>query len=140
MQVAVKRLSPEATLPTRGSAAAAGWDLYAVEDVVVSARGRKLLPTGVAFAIPNGYYGRVAPRSGLALKHGIDVGAGVIDSDYCGEVSVLLFNLSDDDFPVQRGSRIAQVIFTPCPAMTLVESDVLPSTSRASGGFGSTGQ
>ena len=136
----MKRMSGEASPPTRGSDGAAGWDLYAAGDAVVSARGRDLIPTDVALVIPQGFYGRITPRSGLALKHGIDVGAGVIDSDYRGKVGVLLFNMSDNDFQVRKGDRIAQIIFTPCPPVTLVESEDLSSTHRACAGFGSTRQ
>ena len=90
-------------------------------------------------AIPYGNYGRIAPRSGLAAKHMIDVGAGVIDADYRGELKVLLFNLGDTDFQVKAEDRIAQLIiekYTPC---TIVETEVLEETSRGDGGFGSTG-
>lgn len=96
----IARLTPNAILPVYGSAGAAGADLVASEDCVVQAKSRLLVKTGICVAIPPGHYGRVAPRSGLALKHFIDVGAGVIDADYRGEVGVLLFNFSDNDFPV----------------------------------------
>lgn len=87
-----------AKAPTRGSEFAAGYDMYASEDKVIAARGRALVKTGVSIAIPEGTYARVAARSGLAVKHGIDVGAGVVDYDYRGEVRVLLFNHSDEEF------------------------------------------
>ena len=93
-QLQVRKLAPSARLPVKGSSFAAGYDLHASEAAVVPARGKALIPTGLAFAIPHGNYGRIAPRSGLAVKNFIDVGAGVIDSDYRGEVKVLLFNLS----------------------------------------------
>lgn len=99
----VALISATAKVPTRGSALAAGYDLYASEDTVLKARGRGVVKTGVTMAIPEGYYGRVAPRSGLAVKHGIDTGAGVIDADYRGEVGVALFNHSDVDY---KGMRI----------------------------------
>lgn len=89
---------PLAKLPTRGSASAAGYDLYSSESATLPAGGRKLIQTGICLAIPPGHYGRVAPRSGLASKHGIDTGAGVIDEDYRGLLGVLLFNLGDKDF------------------------------------------
>ena len=94
----VKKLSPNALLPVLGSANAAGYDLHSLESKVVPARGQGLIGTGIAFAIPVGNYGRIAPRSGLAVKNSIHVGAGVVDSDYRGEVKVLLFNLGDTDF------------------------------------------
>lgn len=89
---------PLAKLPTRGSASAAGYDLYASENVTLPRGGRKVIATGISLAIPEGHYGRVAPRSGLASKHGIDTGAGVIDEDYRGLLGVLLFNFGDADF------------------------------------------
>lgn len=89
---------PLAKLPTRGSALAAGYDLYSSEKVVLPRGGRKVVQTGICLAIPTGHYGRVAPRSGLASKHGIDTGAGVIDEDYRGLLGVLLFNFGDSDF------------------------------------------
>ena len=103
----VKRLNPKARLPLLGSANAAGYDLHALESTSVPGRGKSIIPTGLAFAIPDGNYGRIAPRSGLAARHSIDVGAGVIDADYRGEVRVLLFNHSDTNFAVSEGDRIA---------------------------------
>lgn len=144
--IRVKKLNEHATIPTYGSAGAAGMDLYAN---FVDFEGdmhelwpgeRKLFKTGLAIAIPLGHYARVAPRSGLAFKSGIDVMAGVIDEDYRGEVGVILINLSDRIFEVKHGDRIAQLIiekYTPC---LQVEVDDLDDTSRGSGGFGSTGK
>lgn len=106
---------------------------------VVPARGRALLKTDIAIAVPAGTYGRVAPRSGLALKAGIDTGAGVIDEDYRGNVGVILFNHSDADFAVAAGDRIAQLILEAIvtPGVDVVEE--LDDTARGAGGFGSTG-
>jgi dUTP pyrophosphatase len=144
-KLACKKLSDKATLPSRGSAWAAGYDLSSAEDKIIPAKGRALIKTDIAIAVPLGTYGRVAPRcvrntarehasprkrceieesresregtdsldrgrSGLALKKGIDVGAGVIDADYRGNVGVILFNLGDEDFKVATGDRIAQLI------------------------------
>ena len=106
----VKLLSKTARLPMLGSANAAGYDMFASAPTTVPAGGKQLVSTGVSMAIPVGNYGRVAPRSGLACKHFIDVGAGVIDADYRGEVKVLLFNLGQEDFQVAEGDRIAQLI------------------------------
>ena len=104
----MRKLVPTARLPVKGSAFAAGYDLHASEATSVPASGKALVSTGLAFSIPHGNYGRIAPRSGLAVKNFIDVGAGVIDSDYRGEVKVLLFNLSQDaDFTINPGDRIA---------------------------------
>ena len=96
----VKKLVQNAKLPVLGSANAAGYDLHALEGAIVPGRGKVLVSTVLAFAIPVGNYGRIAPRSGLAAKHSIDIGAGVIDADYRGEVKVLLFNFSDTDFTI----------------------------------------
>ncbi|MCO5585138.1 hypothetical protein L7F22_039070 [Adiantum nelumboides] len=130
---------PHAKAPTRGSALAAGYDLYASQNVIIPKGGRIVVPTGIRVAIPEGSYGRVAPRSGLASKHGIDCGAGVIDADYRGLLGVLLFNFGDSDFSINIGDRIAQLIleqiFT--PQVETVQS--LTETVRGEGGFGSTG-
>ncbi|VDD90649.1 unnamed protein product [Enterobius vermicularis] len=119
----VKRMNENATLPTYGSLHAAGADLYSSEE----------------FAIPSGCYGRVAPRSGLAAKHFIGVGAGVIDSDYRGEVKVLLFNFGEEDYQVRKGDRIAQLICERYEGCQIVEEEKLTATDRGAGGFGSTG-
>ena len=134
-----KRLDPRAVLPTRGSPASAGLDLYSIEDVHIPPYQRVLARTGLAVAIPEGFYGRVAPRSGLAVKNGLDVLAGVIDSDYRGELCCALLNTGDDPIQLQPGSRLCQLIveqiITPTPAW----SDELDDTTRGGGGFGSTG-
>ncbi|EJD00797.1 dUTP diphosphatase, partial [Fomitiporia mediterranea MF3/22] len=135
----IKRLSDRAFLPTRGSAFAAGYDLYSAEKKVVPARGKALIDTQISIAVPLGCYGRVAPRSGLASKFMIDTGAGVIDSDYRGTVFVLLFNLSETDFEVKEGDRIAQLIIEKIETPDVVEVDDLEETLRGAGGFGSTG-
>lgn len=129
-----------AKAPTRGSSLAAGYDMYASEDVELKARTRALIPTGISIAVPEGTYGRVAPRSGLAVKNGIDVGAGVIDADYRGEVRVLLFNNSDEDFKVNTGDRIAQLVLEKIVNPEVEVLDSLDDTTRGSGGFGSTGK
>jgi dUTP pyrophosphatase len=98
-----------------------------------------MVSTGIAIGIPNGTYGRVAPRSGLAAKHGIDVGAGVIDPDYTGEVKVILFNNSDNDFEIKKGDRIAQLILEKVLTPEIKELGELAKTLRGEGGFGSTG-
>ena len=98
-----------------------------------------MVGTGLAFGIPEGNYGRIAPRSGLAAKHSIDVGAGVIDSDYRGEVKVLLFNFSDVDFKFNEGDRIAQMIIEKYTMTLITEVEKLDETVRGDGGFGSTG-
>lgn len=135
----VKKLSDNAKLPTRGSVGSAGLDVYAAHAHSVPARGKALVKTDIAMAIPKDCYGRVAPRSGLAWKHSIDTGAGVIDSDYRGNVGVILFNHSDEVFVVKKHDRIAQVVFEKIAILDPVEVDELSETIRADGGFGSTG-
>ncbi|OCF30801.1 deoxyuridine 5'-triphosphate nucleotidohydrolase [Kwoniella heveanensis CBS 569] len=135
----IKRLSSSATIPTRGSPLSAGYDLYSAEEKVVPARGKALVDLQLSIAVPEGTYGRIAPRSGLASKHSIDTGAGVIDADYRGPVMVLLFNLSDNDFTVTKGDRVAQLILERIVMAPIAEVDDLESTTRGSGGFGSTG-
>ncbi|GMH32390.1 hypothetical protein BSKO_00224 [Bryopsis sp. KO-2023] len=135
----VKRLSENATIPQRGSSRAAGYDLSSAEDCSVPARGKTLIKTDLSVAIPPGTYGRVAPRSGLALKKFIDVGAGVIDEDYRGPLGVILFNFSDTEFEVKTGDRIAQLILERIYTPDVEEVEELDDTERGTGGFGSTG-
>jgi dUTP pyrophosphatase len=139
MSLLVKRLSEHAVLPCRGSAAAAGYDLSSAVEVVVPAGGRAVVCTDLAVGIPPGHYGRVASRSGLAAKHGIQVGAGVIDEDYRGPVNVVLFNHGAADLRVARGDRVAQLILERISTPPVEEVDALPDTARGAAGFGSTG-
>ncbi|WOH05942.1 hypothetical protein DCAR_0625365 [Daucus carota subsp. sativus] len=135
----IKKLSEKAILPSRGSPLSAGYDLSSASDVKVPARGKALVPTDLSIAVPEGTYARIAPRSGLAWKHSIDVGAGVIDADYRGPVGVILFNYSDVDFEVKAGDRIAQLIIEQIVTPEVTEVDDLDLTVRGAGGFGSTG-
>ena len=139
MSLRIKKLTPNAIIPTRGSGGAVGYDLYSTDSVVVPPTHRALVGTGIAMVLPNGVYGRVAPRSGLAVKHGIQVGAGVVDPDYTGEVKVVLFNHGHADFQVNKGDRIAQLILEKCDTPEVVEIGLLEETERGSKGFGSTG-
>ena len=134
-----KRLSPRATLPKRGSSSAAGLDMYSIETVSIAPKQRLLVRTGLAVAIPEGFYGRLAPRSGLATKQGLNVLAGVIDSDYRGEVCCLLYNTGDETVDLPEESKICQLIVERIilPAPTWVND--LDETHRGEGGFGSTG-
>ena len=133
------------TLPSYETAGAAGMDLRAAvpEDrpLILLAGRRALVPTGLTMEIPAGFEGQVRPRSGLALKHGITClnTPGTIDSDYRGELRVLLANLSDEDFEITRGMRIAQLVIAPVTRARIVEAAVLGDTQRGQGGFGSTG-
>lgn len=135
----VKKLSEKAVLPTRGSPLSAGYDLSSAADSKVPARGKALIPTDLSVAVPEGTYARIAPRSGLAWKHSIDVGAGVIDADYRGPVGVILFNHSDADFEVKVGDRVAQMIIERIVTPQVLEVEDLDATVRGEGGFGSTG-
>ncbi|KAL5019961.1 hypothetical protein ScPMuIL_002853 [Solemya velum] len=134
------KLTENAFSPTRGSKLAAGYDLYSAYDYVVPARGKQIAKTDIQIALPEGCYGRVAPRSGLAAKHFIDVGAGVIDRDYRGNVGVVLFNFGEADFEVKKGDRIAQLLCERIYVPDLQEDLSLEDTERGHGGFGSTGK
>jgi dUTP pyrophosphatase len=143
--VSVRRLphAADLPLPAYATAQAAGLDLTAAIDQAVDlAPGeRKLVPTGLQIALPAGYEAQVRPRSGLALKHGITVlnSPGTIDADYRGEIGVILVNLGDKTFTIQRGERIAQMILAPVSQLVWRERETLEETQRGSGGFGSTG-
>ena len=140
MSLGVKKLCYDAIVPTRGSDGAVGYDLYSSEDAVVPCQaGRALVGTGITVVLPQGVYGRVAPRSGLAVKHCINVGAGVIDPDYTGEIKVVLFNHGENDFEIKKGDRIAQLVLERCETPPIEEISIVEDTERGSGGFGSTG-
>lgn len=132
-------MSPTAVTPSRGSAFAAGYDVYASTPITVKSKDKALVSTSLAIAVPPGTYGRIAPRSGLASKHFLDTGAGVIDADYRGEVKVLLFNFSDVDYDVKQGERIAQLVLERIVTPEVVEVETLEVSVRGAGGFGSTG-
>ncbi len=129
-------------LPAYATPGAAGLDVVAAEDVTLAPGERHAVATGFAIAIPDGYEVQVRPRSGLALRHGITClnTPGTIDSDYRGEVKVILANLGSEPFAVRRGERIAQLVPAPVLKAEFVEVDSLEETSRGAGGFGSTGQ
>jgi len=136
----VKFLSANAQMPIRGSKQAAGFDLFAAKDMIVPARGKALIPTDLSIAVPKGTYGRIAPRSSLAWKNHIDVGAGVVDRDYRGPVGVVLFNHGPEDFAVKWGDRIAQIVLEKINTEAEpVRVESLDDTERGEGGFGSTG-
>lgn len=133
------KLTEHAFEPVKGSAKAAGFDLRSAYDCTVPARGKQLVKTDLQIQVPEGSYGRVAPRSGLAVKNFIDVGAGVVDEDYRGNLGVVLFNHSDAEFEVKKGDRIAQLICEKIFYPELEQLDSLDKTERGEGGFGSTG-
>ena len=134
-----KKLDAEATLPGRGSEHAAGLDLHSIEPLRLLPNQRALIRTGLAVAIPQGYYGRIAPRSGLATKQGVDVLAGVVDADYRGEIQCLLHNTGDKVVELPAQTKICQLIIEKIVTPTAVWVDSLPDTNRGEGGFGSTG-
>ena len=138
--IQIKKLSELAKIPTRGSIFAAGYDLYSTEDYTLNPLERYLFKTGISIAIPQGNYGRIAPRSGLAYKDGIDVMGGVIDQDYRGNVGVILINFGSSEKKITNGEKIAQLIIEPYVSVIFQETDNLPETNRGSGGFGSSGQ
>jgi dUTP pyrophosphatase len=143
MKIKINKITQQATKPTRANNTDAGYDLYASVDGRIAGKQRDVVNTGIQIAIPEGYYGRIAPRSGLAVKHGIDVLAGVVDSGYRGEVGVVLQNLGLMDFEYREGDRIAQLIIEKCHDVEWeeVESEEdLVSSERGEGGFGSTGE
>jgi len=133
-----KQLDPRAVLPRRGSVLAAGLDICSIEDLEIQPKQRAMVRTGLAVAIPPGFYGRVAPRSGLAAKNGLDVLAGVIDSDYRGELCCLLYNTGDEVISLPAASKICQLIIEQIITPEAVWANDLDSTVRGAGGFGST--
>ncbi len=137
--LAFKRLDRRALLPVRGSSAAAGLDLFSIEPVTIPVGERVLVRTGLAVAIPEGCYGRVAPRSGLATRHGVDVLAGVIDADYRGEILCLLLNTGNEQIELPAESKICQLIVEKIITPIALWADDISDTARGAGGFGSTG-
>ena len=134
-----KQLDPRAVLPKRGSALAAGLDVFGIEELNIQPKQRITARTGLSVAIPPGFYGRVAPRSGLAAKNGLDVLAGVIDSDYRGEICVVLYNTGDEPINLATGSKICQLIIEQIITPEAAWATDLDDTARGAGGFGSTG-
>jgi dUTP pyrophosphatase len=143
VKVAVRRLphGEGLPLPAYATAGAAGMDVVAAEDVTLAPGARHAVATGLALAIPEGYEIQVRPRSGLALKHGISVPntPGTIDSDYRGELKVILINLGAEPFAIARGDRVAQLVLAPVVQAAWEEVAQLDATERGAGGFGSTG-
>src|SRR2546429_1060037 len=132
-----KQIDPRAILPTRGSSLPAGLDIYNIEDLTIGPAERALARTGLAVAIPEDYYGRLAPRSGLATQKGLDVLAGVIDADYRGEIRCLLYNTGEEIIDLPAQTRICQLIIEKIITPDAVWVDSLAKTSRGGGGFGS---
>ncbi|MEW6448241.1 MAG: dUTP diphosphatase [Bacillota bacterium] len=145
VEVSIQRLpgAEDLPLPEYATAEAAGLDLYAAlpEAVELPPGERRLIPTGIAIALPEGYEAQVRPRSGLALKYGITLlnTPGTVDADYRGEIKVIMINLGGETFKVERGDRIAQLVVKPVTKVKWRETDSLNSTPRGDGGFGHTG-
>ncbi len=135
-----QKLSENATLPTRGTKESIGLDLYSAHDLVINPGKYQLVKTGLALAVPAGYYGRIAARSGLAVKFGIDTLAGVVDSDYRGELGVVLINHGSQDFIINVGDRIAQLIIEAVAFLEPEWNNDLSDSARGQNGFGSTGK
>ena len=140
MQINAVKCCPHIPLPSKSHPSDAGWDLYANEYLVIKAWERETVDTGIKFEIPEGYVGLIWPRSGLAVKKGIDVFAGVIDAGYRGVVKVCLYNSSFEKVQINRHDRIAQIIFQEVPSTSIEEVERLTESPRAAGGFGSTGK
>ncbi|GAB6074404.1 dUTP diphosphatase [Nautilia lithotrophica] len=142
MKLKIKKLSDKAQIPAYQTKEAAGFDLHSIEDVVINPGERRLIGTGLAFEIEFGYEVQIRPRSGLAFKHGITVlnTPGTIDSDYRGEIKVLLINHGSEPFEIKEGERIAQAVIAPVIQAEIIEVGELSDTDRGAGGFGSTGK
>ena len=142
VDVLIRRLDPDVPMPGRGHPGDAGLDLVATRDVTLQPGERALVPTGIAIALPPGWYAAVVPRSGLAVKQGLGIvnSPGTVDAGYRGEIQVCLINL-DPGVPVtvSRGDRIAQMVVQQVPQVRLHEVEQLPGSARGVGGFGSTG-
>ena len=142
LAIPVKQLDPELPVPAYAYVGDAGIDLRATRDDILQPFERKLIPSGIALAIPRGYAGFVLPRSGLAIKHGVSLvnAPGLIDSNYRGEIQAILINLDPHNpFEIKRGDRIAQLVIMRVSDVNLEAVEELPSTARGAGGFGSSG-
>ncbi len=135
----IKKLSPDAVIPTKASPAAAGFDLHAAYDCTINSNDKALVFTDIAISLPDGSYGRIAPRSGLALNNFIQIGGGVIDKDYRGNIGVIIFNHGNSSYQIKKKDRIAQIIVERIFYPKIVLSHSLDETIRDSSGFGSSG-
>jgi dUTP pyrophosphatase len=137
--ISVQLLDNNAKVPTRANINDAGFDLYSVLDTVIPPKQRKTVRTGIAIQMPEHFAGLIWPRSGLSVKQGIDVLAGVVDSGYRGEIMVCLYNTSDEVVGINTGDRIAQIIFQEVPRVSMEVHETLGSSQRGDNGFGSSG-
>ena len=143
-QIIFKKLHKDSIVPKKGSPLAAGYDLfcYTDKDIIIESMGKSKIPTGISVQLPHNTYGRIAPRSGLTWKQFLDVGAGVVDEDYRGEILVILFNFSKDNVTIKNGDKIAQFIverIMPTEPVIYEPDQELSETKRGEKGFGSTG-
>lgn len=139
MTLRVKKLGQEAIIPKYSHPGDAGLDLFSSQEAIIKPQERKLISTSIAMAIPDGHVGLIWDRSGIASKHGLKTMAGVIDSNYRGEIKILLHNLSNTEFKVDKGMRIAQILIQKVESKEVILVDDLDETNRNSNGFGSTG-
>jgi dUTP pyrophosphatase len=137
--IKIKKLSEDAIPPRYANPGDAGMDFYSNEEITISPNERRLISTGISMAIPEGYVGLIWDKSGLANKHGLKTMAGVIDAGYRGEVKILVHNLGDQEYRIEKGKKIAQMLIQPVEQKELLEVDGLDQTERGEGGFGSTG-
>ena len=140
MEVRVQKLNKNSRLPSKANESDAGWDLYASEDVIIEPSQTELVGTDMAMAIPDNYVGLIWDRSGMAVKRGVHRFAGVIDSGYRGEIKVCLWNSSSEHCVINKGERIAQILFQPVHPLPLIEVQDLNDTTRGKRGFGSSGK
>jgi dUTP pyrophosphatase len=141
IKIKIKKINPEAIIPHYSHEGDAGMDVYSVEDILINPNERKLISTGLTFEIPRGFEIQIRPKSGLALNHGITIlnTPGTLDSGYRGELKVILFNTSNKSYQVKKGEKIAQIILAKYEEAEIEETNELTQTTRAEGGFGSTG-
>ena len=138
--IQVKLLTENSKVPTRNTPTDAGLDLYSSETALIRGREWKAISVGISISIPDGFYARIAPRSGLAYKHGLDVFAGVVDSGYRGEIKVILYNAGKKDYLINIGDKIAQLIIEKCYIWDTLIVNELNSSEREANGFGSSGK
>lgn len=138
-ELRISKLEKDSIIPSRANVSDAGYDLYAVIETIIPARGRGLIRTGIAMEIPSGHVGLIWPRSGLAVKAGLDVLAGVIDSGYRGEICIVLQNHTDHDYIVRKHDRVAQILIQKVATVQIKTVSNLDKSDRGTGGFGSSG-
>ena len=139
ISIKYKRIHPDAKIPSYAHEGDAGMDLYSVEDYVLKPGEKIIVKTGIAIEMPEGYFGSIRDRSGLAARYAIHVLAGVIDCHYRGEIGVVIINLGKEEFSISKGDRIAQVLIQTVEHVNILEVNELSETSRGKDGFGSTG-